>query len=236
MKKKLIIALDLKNYKQIIDLVDTIGDNALWYKVGAVNFTAYGNRIIYDLKKKNKKIFLDLKYHDIPNTVKEAVFEASKLGVDMLTIHAIGGKNMMRAAKEGLKAYQDRTSNKGPLVLAVTILTSVSSESMHSDMFINSTVEDAVLKLAENAAKSGINGLVVSPKEITLLREKFGDYFTIVTPGIRPLGSEKGDQKRTMSPAEAIKLGSDYIVVGRPIYADKNPDTACINIIKEMED
>lgn len=235
MKKKLIIALDLREFRQIINLIDAIGDNGLWYKVGAVNFTAYGNRIIDELKNRNKKIFLDLKYHDIPNTVKEAVFEASNLGVDMLTIHAIGGKKMMSAAKDGLKAYQDKTSNKGPLVLAVTILTSVSNESIHSDMFINSTVEDTVLKLAENAAESNINGLVASPKEITVLREKFGDYFTIVTPGIRPLGSDRGDQKRTVSPSEAIKLGSDYIVVGRPIYTDKNPDTACINIIKEME-
>ena len=235
MKKKLIVALDLKNYRQIVNLIDIIGGNALWYKVGAVNFTAYGSKITDELKKKDKKIFLDLKYHDIPNTVKEAVFEASKLGVDMLTVHAIGGKDMMKAAKEGLKAYQDKTSDKGPLILAVTILTSVSSESMHSDMLINSTVENAVLKLAENAAESNINGLVASPKEITLLKKQFGDYFTIVTPGIRPLGSDMGDQKRTMSPNEAIKLGSDYIVVGRPIYADKNPDTACINIIKEME-
>ncbi len=235
MKKKLIVALDLKNYRQITNLIDIIGGNALWYKVGAVNFTAYGNKITEELKKKDKKVFLDLKYHDIPNTVKEAVFEASKLGVDMLTVHAIGGKNMMKAAKEGLKAYQDKTSCKGPLILAVTILTSVNSESMHSDMLINSTVENAVLKLAENAAESDINGLVASPKEITLLKKRFGDYFTIVTPGIRPLGSDIGDQKRTMPPNEAIKLGSDYIVVGRPIYENKNPDAACINIIKEME-
>jgi orotidine-5'-phosphate decarboxylase len=236
MKNKLIVALDMKGLDNVFSLVNKLGDDALWYKVGAVNFTAYSYKLIDFIHSKNKKLFLDLKYHDIPNTVKESVYSACEIGVDMMSIHSIGGVDMMMAANDAVKEYEDKYSKKGPKILAVTVLTSSTKETIKRDMFLDIEVQDMVLKLAENAKNAGIRGLVASPKETTLLREHFGDYFTIVTPGIRPKDSAKNDQKRVTAPHDAIKMGSDYIVVGRPIYASENPIESFSSIIKEMEE
>ena len=235
MKNKLIVALDVKGMENIVNIVDDLKDKAVWYKIGAVNFTAYSSKVVEIIKDRQKKLFLDLKYHDIPNTVKEAVFSACKIGADMLTVHSIGGVDMMSAALDGVKAFEDKYAKKGALILAVTVLTSFNEETIKRDMFLDSKIEDLVISLAENAKKSGIKGLVASPNETSVLREKFGDYFTIVTPGIRPKNSAVNDQKRVTTPCEAIKLGSDYIVVGRPIYANDNPVDAYDNIVKDME-
>ncbi|AEA34399.1 orotidine-5'-phosphate decarboxylase [Hippea maritima] len=234
MSNKIIVALDLKGLDNILRLVDTL-ENALWFKVGAVNFTAYGIKLIEELKKRNKKVFLDLKYHDIPNTTKEAVYSAAELGVDMLTIHSIGGTSMMKAAADAIREFEQKEGKKGPLILAVTVLTSIDNDALKEDMFINDTVENTVLKLASKAMKSSINGLVASAKETKMLREKFGNYFTIVTPGIRPSWSAKQDQKRITTPSDAIKLGSDFMVIGRPIYKAENPKEAFEKIRKETE-
>ena len=234
MNEKIIVALDLKGYDAILNLVDWL-DDAVWFKVGAVNFTAYGTRLIEELKKRNKKVFLDLKYHDIPNTVKESVYAACELGVNMLTIHSIGGIDMMKAAREAVREFETKHNKKGPQILAVTVLTSMNEDSLKRDMFIEMDVEHTVLKLANNALKSGINGLVASAKETRLLKENFGDYFTIVTPGIRPVWAAKNDQKRVVTPKEAIEMGSNYIVIGRPIYASDNPKGAFEKIRKELE-
>lgn len=236
MKDKLIVALDMKGLDNIQSIIENLGNSARWFKVGAVNFTAHSYKIVEFLHFQNKKLFLDLKYHDIPNTVKEAVYSACEIGVDMLTVHSIGGVDMMVAANDAVKAFEDKYSKKGPLILAVTVLTSATKESIKRDMFLDINVEDMVVRLAENAKKAGINGLVASPKETALLREKFGDYFKIVTPGIRPKNASKDDQKRVTTPYDAIKMGSDYIVVGRPIYASDNPVLSFNSIIKEMEE
>ncbi len=236
MKNRLIVALDMKGLDNIKSLVKNLGDTALWFKVGAVNFTAYSYKIVEFLQSESKKLFLDLKYHDIPNTVKEAVYSACEIGVDMLTVHSIGGINMMMAANDAVKAFEDKYARQGPLILAVTVLTSSTKESITRDMFLDVGVEDMVVRLAENAKKAGIKGLVASPKETALLREQFGDYFKIVTPGIRPKNASKDDQKRVTTPYDAVKMGSDYIVVGRPIYANDNPVLSFNSIIKEMEE
>ncbi len=233
--ERIIVALDLKGYDNIISLIESLKE-AVWFKVGAVNFTAYGISLIEELKKRNKKIFLDLKYHDIPNTVKGAVQAAASLGVDMLTVHSIGGVDMMVKAKEAVKEFEDKNGKKGPEVAAVTVLTSMNDENLKRDMFIELTVEETVLRLAKNALKAGISAIVASAKETALLRENFGDYFKIITPGIRPVWAAKNDQKRVVTPKDAIRLGSDFIVIGRPIYGDKNPQKAFEMIRKELED
>jgi len=232
--EKIIVALDLKGYNNIINLVDSL-EGAVWFKVGAVNFTAHGIKLIEELKKRNKKIFLDLKYHDIPNTVKGAVQAAASLGVDMLTVHSIGGIEMMVKAKEAVKEFEDKNGKKGPEVAAITVLTSMNDENLKEDMFIELTVKETVLRLAKNALRAGISAIVASAKEVKLLRENFGDYFTIITPGIRPEWAARNDQKRVVTPKDAIKLGSDFIVIGRPIYGDKNPQEAFERIRKELE-
>ncbi len=233
--ERIIVALDLKGYDNIISLIESLKE-AVWFKVGAVNFTAYGISLIEELKKRNKKIFLDLKYHDIPNTVKGAVQAAASLGVDMLTVHSIGGVDMMVKAKEAVKEFEDKNGKKGPEVAAVTVLTSMNDENLKRDMFIELPVEETVLRLAKNALKAGISAIVASAKETALLRENFGDYFKIITPGIRPVWAAKNDQKRVVTPKDAIRLGSDFIVIGRPIYGDKNPQKAFEMIRKELED
>ncbi len=233
--EKIIVALDLKGYDNIINLVDSLKE-AVWFKVGAVNFTAHGVSLIDELKKRNKKVFLDLKYHDIPNTVKGAVQAAALLGVDMLTVHSIGGVEMMVKAKEAVKEFEDKNGKKGPEVAAVTVLTSMNDENLKKDMFIELPVKETVLRLAKNALKAGISAIVASAKETGLLRESFGDYFKIITPGIRPVWAAKNDQKRVVTPLDAIKLGSDFIVIGRPIYGNNNPKKAFEMIRKELED
>ncbi len=234
MNERIIVALDLRGYDAILNLVDKLND-AVWFKVGAVNFTAYGTKLIEELKKRKKKVFLDLKYHDIPNTVKESVYAACELDVNMLTIHSIGGIDMMKAAQEAVKEFETKHNKKGPQILAVTVLTSMNDDNLKRDMFIEMSVEETVLKLANNALKAGINGLVASAKETKLLREKFGDYFTIVTPGIRPVWAAKNDQKRVVTPKDAIGMGSNYIVIGRPIYGSDNPKEAFEKIRRELE-
>ncbi len=235
MNEKIIVALDLRGYDAILNLIDKL-EEAVWFKVGAVNFTAYGIKLVEELKKRKKKIFLDLKYHDIPNTVKEAVYAASELGVDMLTIHSIGGIEMMIAAQEAVKEFEIKHNKKGAQILAVTVLTSMNNENLKRDMFVNMSVEETVLKLANNAFKAGISGLVASAKETKLIRENFGEYFTIVTPGIRPSWASKNDQKRIVTPKDAIEFGSNYIVIGRPIYNANNPQEAFDKIRKELND
>ena len=235
MNEKIIVALDLRGYDAILNLVDKL-EEAVWFKVGAVNFTAYGTKLIEELKKRNKKVFLDLKYHDIPNTVKEAVYAANELGIDMFTIHSIGGIEMMIAAQEAVKEFEIKHNKKGAQILAVTVLTSMNNDNLKRDMFINMNVEETVLKLANNALKAGISGLVASAKETKLVRENFGDYFTIVTPGIRPAWASKNDQKRVVTPKNAIELGSNYIVIGRPVYNADNPQEAFDKIRKELND
>ncbi|HOK04372.1 MAG TPA: orotidine-5'-phosphate decarboxylase [Victivallales bacterium] len=229
---ELIIALDMENLDDCKSLCDKLENTVRWYKIGSVLFTKYGPPCINFLKKKEKKVFLDLKYHDIPNTVKEAVKNAMNMGVDMLNIHASGGVNMMKAAVEEAK-----TRNPEAIVIAVTVLTSFDQSSFSNAMNRNDDykISEHVIHLAKISYQSGIDGVVCSSHEISMIKKQFGKAFLTVVPGIRPSWElSKDDQKRIMSPAQAVKEGADYLVVGRPIIKSNNPAESALKIISEF--
>src|SRR5437868_10879103 len=196
--------------------------------IGKQLFTSGGPDLVRDLLNSRRKVFLDLKYHDIPNTVASAVRSAADLDVAMLTVHASGGSEMLRMAAEAAAESASK-----PLVLAVTVLTSMTDEDLH-EIGIAGSAQDQVLKLAKLAQKTGIGGLVASPNELKALRQTIGQEMKIVTPGVRSVGSDKGDQARVATPADAIANGADYIVVGRPITAAADPAAAARMIVEEI--
>ena len=214
MKSKLIVALDVDSFQEAVTFVQATREVVDVFKVGSQLFTRVGPRIIEFLHEQGKECFLDLKFHDIPNTVAKAVESAAALRVRMLTLHTCGGEEMLIAAS---------AVPKHPLLLGVTVLTSVGGN-----------VQTEVLRLAKVAKKCGLNGVIASPREIRPLREMMGGKFLIVTPGIRPAKTEAGDQRRAMTPAEAIIAGADYIVVGRPIITASNPARAALRIAEEI--
>jgi orotidine-5'-phosphate decarboxylase len=227
-RDRLIVALDVASAAEAQKLVSSIGDNAAIYKIGKQLFTAEGPGLVRDLVATGRKVFLDLKYHDIPNTVASAVRAAAEFRVHMLTVHASGGSKMLRAAAEAAAA-----SSAKPLVLAVTVLTSIADEDL-AEVGIAGTAQEQVVRLAKLAERAGVGGLVASPSEVKALRKELGSATRIVTPGVRPTGSDKGDQSRVATPAEAIANGADYIVVGRPITAAADPAAACKAIFQEI--
>ncbi len=216
-RQRLIVALDVSSSMAARKIVAAVGDSALAYKVGMQLYTAEGPSIVRDLVSSGRRVFLDLKYKDIPNTVGAAVREAAKLGVSMLTIHAAGGCKMLRAAVEAGRAV-----NPDLLVLAVTVLTSLDDSDL-SMLGIRGDVLDQVLRLGALALSNGCGGLVASAHEAEALREEFGRDFVIVTPGVRPAGAGTDDQARVVTPAEAVAAGASYIVVGRPITDATDP-------------
>ena len=215
-RQRLIIALDVSTAAAAQKIVAAVGDSALTYKVGMQLYTAVGPQIVRDLVASGRRVFLDLKYHDIPNTVGAAVAEAEKLGVSMLTIHAAGSTKMVRAAVEAAKVRPEL------MVLAVTVLTSMDGHDLET-IGIRGSVEDSVVRLATVALAQGCQGVVTSAREASTLRAKLGDRFALVTPGVRPAGSGAGDQVRVVTPAEAIASGASHIVVGRPITEAADP-------------
>lgn len=215
-RQRLIIALDVSSAAAAQKIVAAVGDSALTYKVGMQLFTAEGPRVVRDLVASGRRVFLDLKYHDIPNTVGAAVGEAAQLGVSMLTVHAAGSSRMLRAAMDAAKANPDL------MVLAVTVLTSLDANDLEK-VGIRGSVEDSVVRLATIALANGCQGVVTSAREASTLRAKLGDEFAIVTPGVRPAGTSAGDQVRIVTPAEAIASGASHIVVGRPITEAADP-------------
>ena len=227
-KDRFIIALDVPTAVEARKLVSAVGDAAVFYKVGKQLFTAEGPQIVRDLTAAGKKVFLDLKYHDIPNTVAGAVGEAAKLGVDMLTVHASGGGKMLRAAVEAAKA------RPGMAVLAVTVLTSMDDDDLEK-IGIRGHVLDQVMRLAAIALADGCHGLVASAREARQLRSEFGKDFLLVTPGVRPAGAAVGDQARVVTPAEAFAAGASHIVVGRPITGASDPAAAVRGIMAGLE-
>ena len=227
-RDRLIVALDVATAAEAQKFVASIGNNAAIYKIGKQLFTAEGPGLVRDLVSSGRKVFLDLKYHDIPNTVASAVRAAADLNVHMLTVHASGGSKMLRAAAEAASA-----SAAKPLVLAVTVLTSIADGDL-AEIGIGGNAQEQVVRLAKLAQKAGVGGLVASPSELKALREALGQGMKIVTPGVRPAGSDKGDQARVATPAEAISNGADYIVVGRPITAAANPAEAAKAILAEI--
>jgi len=216
-RQRLIVALDVSSAAAAQKIVAAVGDSASCYKVGMQLYTAEGPRIVRDLVTSGRRVFLDLKYHDIPNTVAAAVREAAGLGVSMLTVHASGGGKMMRAATEAA-----RNSNAALMVLAVTVLTSLDDNDLDK-LGVHGRVKDQVLRLAALALADGCHGVVASAQEASELRSELEGEFAIVTPGIRPAGMEPGDQARVVTPAEAIAAGASHIVVGRPITAATDP-------------
>ncbi len=218
-ERDVIIACDFASTEQLYAFLGKMEGEKPYLKIGMELFYAAGPTIVRDLKAKGYRIFLDLKLHDIPNTVKKAMSVLSRLDVDMINVHASGTRPMMEAAKEGLT----RADGTRPLLLAVTQLTSTDQQRMNEDLLIGGTVEDCVMHYAKNAQAAGVDGVVCSPLEVRQVKNICGDRFLCVTPGIRFADAKKDDQSRITTPAMARELGSDYIVVGRPITAADDP-------------
>ena len=230
MGKDVIIACDFSSANAALEFLSKFKDEKPFVKIGMELFYAEGPSIVKKIKERGHKIFLDLKLHDIPNTVKKSMAVLSSLDVDMCNLHASGTSAMMTAALEGLT----RPDGTRPLLIAVTQLTSTDEERMKRELLINEPIADVVLKYAQNAANSGLDGVVCSPLEAKIVHEACGKDFLTVTPGVRFADGDIGDQKRVMTPAEAKKIGSDYIVVGRPITAAPDPVAAYKRCVAEF--
>jgi len=232
MGKDVIIACDFASAEQTFEFLDKFTGKKPFVKIGMELFYAEGPEIVREIKKRGHKIFLDLKLHDIPNTVKKAMAVLSNLDVDLCNLHAAGTVNMMEAALEGLT----RPDGTRPLLIAVTQLTSTDQESMESDLLIHEPIDKVVMHYASCAKKAGLDGVVCSPLEAGKVHEVCGESFLTVTPGVRFADGDAGDQKRVMTPAEAKKIGSDYIVVGRPITSAADPVAAYNRCVEEFVD
>ncbi|HNQ80814.1 MAG: orotidine-5'-phosphate decarboxylase [Acidobacteriota bacterium] len=231
--QRIITALDVENKAQALALVDQLGQASL-FKIGLELFTAEGPALLREIQALGKGIFLDLKLHDIPNTVGEAARIGVRNGARMMTIHASGGKSMMARAAETAAEEADKRGFPRPVLLGVTILTSLQNEDLASVGMAPDTPAQ-VLRLAALARAAGLSGVVCSAKEIEIVRKETGPEFLIVTPGIRPAGASAQDQKRVMTPAEAVARGSDYLVIGRPITQAASPAAAFAAIVRELE-
>ena len=232
MGKDVIVACDFSSKEQVFDFLDKFTGRKPFVKIGMELFYAEGPEIVREIKKRGHKIFLDLKLHDIPNTVKKSMAVLSRLDVDLCNLHAAGTVRMMEGALEGLT----RPDGTRPLLIAVTQLTSTDQESMENDLLIREPIDKVVMHYAANAKKAGLDGVVCSPLEAEKVHEICGKEFLTVTPGVRFADGDIGDQKRVMTPAEAKKIGSDYIVVGRPITAAEDPVAAYERCIAEFVD
>lgn len=230
MGKDVIVACDFSSTQQVFDFLDRFTDKKPFVKIGMELFYAEGPQIVREIKARGHKIFLDLKLHDIPNTVKKAMAVLSGLDVDMCNVHAAGTSAMMKAALEGLT----RPDGSRPLLIAVTQLTSTDEESMRRELLIDRPLDETVMHYARNAMESGLDGVVCSPLESGKVHQVCGAGFVTVTPGVRFADGDVGDQKRVTTPARAKELGSDYIVVGRPITAAADPVAAYNRCVEEF--
>jgi orotidine-5'-phosphate decarboxylase len=229
-RRKIIFALDVDTMADVETWATLLADKVGMFKIGKQLFTSCGPQVVRSVRERGGEVFLDLKYHDIPNTVAMATLAAARLGVTLCNLHALGGYEMMAATRSAL----DREfPAERPKVLAVTILTSSTAETLKG-VGIDLPVPEMVVKLATLAKSAGIDGVVASPLEVSLIREACGDDFLIVTPGVRPSFAAVDDQKRIMTPADAVRAGADYLVIGRPIAAAKDPVAACEAIIDEI--
>jgi orotidine-5'-phosphate decarboxylase len=225
---KIIVALDYSNPEQAIQMADRVEPTLCRLKIGKELFTAAGPTLVDELMNRGFEIFLDLKFHDIPNTVAQACKVAARMNVWMVNVHALGGRKMLVAAREAIEQSSQR-----PKLIAVTILTSMAQGDL-TDLGIKSTPADMVMKLSELVRDAGLDGVVCSAQESSMLRTRFGGEFCLVTPGIRPATAESGDQSRVMTPGAAIQAGSSYLVIGRPITQAADPLQALLAINKEM--
>jgi orotidine-5'-phosphate decarboxylase len=229
--ERIIVALDVDTRKQALSLVKTLKGRVGLFKIGSQLFTAEGPDLVREVVGQGERVFLDLKYHDIPNTVAKAVEAAGSLGVSMLTLHTHGGSKMMKAAVESAK-----DSTAGPMILlGVTVLTSLGPEDLN-EVGIGSAVTEQVLRLGLLGKKAGLNGLVASPQEAASLRQSLGPDILLIIPGIRPAGSDLNDQTRIATPASAMTSGADYLVVGRPITAVPDPLVGLNRIVEELSE
>jgi orotidine-5'-phosphate decarboxylase len=220
---KTIIALDVATLDEVRELMEQLGDKARAFKVGSQLFTSVGPDIIGEIKAAGKRLFLDLKFHDIPNTVAGASEAATALGVDMFDVHVSGGLEMMRAAAEATKSKASELGVKKPLVLGVTILTSIDGVTFQRDFGSSNSLQEQIVYMAKLAQRAG------------LIRIACGNDFVVVTPGVRPEWASRDDQKRTMTPAQALAAGASYVVIGRPIYRSPEPENALSRILQELE-
>ena len=230
MAKDVIIALDFENKEKTLAFLDQFTGRKPFVKIGMELYYAEGPAIVKEIKARGHKIFLDLKLHDIPNTVKKAMKVLSALNVDMCNLHAAGTVEMMKAAVEGLT----RPDGSRPILLAVTQLTSTSEERMQKDLLINASINDTIVHYAKNAKEAGLDGVVCSPLEAGMVKEACGEQFVTVTPGVRFADGEIGDQVRVTTPARAREIGTDYIVVGRPITEADDPVAAYKRCVAEF--
>ena len=234
-KDKIIVALDVPTKKEALAIVDELGDKVGAYKIGMQLYNACGPEIIEEVTKRKGRIFLDLKFHDIPNTVASAARVAANLGVYMFNVHACGGSTMMKAAADALKEEAAKLGVERPLLIAVTVLTSMNEEELQGEVGISRSLNEQVAAMAKLAKDCGLDGVVASAKEIKLIREACGDDFLIVTPGIRPRDADADDQKRIKTPGEAVADGADYLVIGRPITKAADRTAAVANIVADIE-
>lgn len=235
-KNKLIVALDVEDLESAEKLMDRMQGLVTHYKLGAQLLTAAGPEAVGRVRRRGFGVFYDAKFHDIPRTVSAAVEAACRLGATIVNVHASGGREMMAAAAQAAAAVARKMRQPKAQVLAVTVLTSINQPILQDEIGVHRHVESQVVHLAKLAQASGLDGVVASPQEIAAVRKACGPKFVILTPGIRPSGSEKGDQKRTLTPGEAVAAGADYIVVGRPVVQAKDPLAVVRQIRKEMED
>ena len=232
-KDKIIFALDVEHFSEAQYWVNLLKDQIGVFKVGKQLFTHAGPKVIDMIRKRNQNIFLDLKFHDIPTTVAKAGAEATKLNVSIFDLHALGGFEMMRKTVEASRTTAKELGIPKPLILAITILTSMDEDSL-KEVGIRGPLLDEVGQLALLAMKAGVDGVVASPQEIGIIRKQCGEKFLIVTPGIRLPSDKKDDQKRTLSPKEAISAGANYLVIGRPIKEAKDPLEAVQRIVEDI--
>lgn len=232
-KDRIIFALDVEHFTEARQWVNLLKDRVGLFKVGKQLFTHSGPKVIDMICQKGQKVFLDLKYHDIPNTVAKAGEEATKHQVAMFNLHALGGFEMMRKTVEASKTVSKNLNLAKPIILAVTILTSMDEESL-KEVGVQGPLIEEVGRLALLSKKAGVDGVVASPQEIRMIRQQCGEKFLIVTPGIRPPSEKQDDQKRTLSPGEAIRSGADYLVIGRPIKEAKDPIEAVEKIVEDI--
>ena len=232
-KSQIIVALDTPQRDRALELVRTLRGQVGLFKVGLELYTSAGPSIVKDLKGLGAEVFLDLKFHDIPNTVARAVVEAARLGAALTDLHLSGGAAMVRRAVDELKAVCDLHRIRRPALLGITVLTSLGTEDL-AGMGIARSPEEQVLSLAEMGREAGLDGIVASARELPALRKRFGPDWILVTPGIRPEGSPADDQVRTLTPREAVEAGADYLVIGRPITGSPDPCAAAREILRSL--
>lgn len=231
---RIMVALDVPDARSAYNMMDQLQGIPCWFKVGMELFYSEGPQLVRTLKEQGHSVFVDLKLHDIPNTVRRAAASLTRLGADMINVHAAGGVQMMRAALEGAEEAAAGSMSRRPLIIAVTQLTSTDQATLNDEIGIPGPIADAVSRYAELTKQAGLDGVVSSAQEVPLIKQKCGTTFLTVTPGIRPVWSVKGDQARVLTPKQAVQQGTDYLVIGRPVTRADAPASALNRIIEEM--